>query len=294
MHKEDYRLRRRGVGLRDAIKRMTAVNSQSLTFGELFFKTIVLAAPLTKYKPLDFVIQRVALMTPKHHTAGYSIPLKLDIADKVHPVVLPVDLMKKTVAEAEYRAIFDQCMCRHTFECGDYPRDLGCLFLGKGARASVANGVAHEASLEECYAHIDRAANLGLAGHAFWVELEEFVWGVPDENMRNYLEICFCCPCCCAAFRYEQKAHGHTKTILHKSAGWACSVGDECVNCGVCVPSCPRGLIISGANIAVIAKECSGCGLCVPTCPNGAIKLTQVEEMRDNLTEYFEGLGLEI
>ncbi|MGV8083118.1 MAG: DUF362 domain-containing protein [Coriobacteriia bacterium] len=294
MRTRNYKPRRPRLGLRDWLKRHTAVTSDSVLFGELFFKAIVMAAPFTRVKPLDALIQRVALMTPKHHTAGYSIPLNLDLADKVHPVVLPVELMKKTVAEATYRAIFNECMCRHTFECHDYPHDLGCLFLGDGARVSVQNGVAHEATVEECCEHIDRAAELGLAGHAFWVEIEEFVWGVPDANMQNYLEICFCCPCCCAAFRYEQKAYGHTKTILHKSAGWVCEVGEGCAKCGACVSACPRNLITMGDDAAVIAEECSGCGLCAPACPNGVLQLQQKAEMKENLTEYFEGLGLKI
>lgn len=294
MARDVYRARKPVLGFRDWVKRRTAVSSGSVKFGEIFFKTIVMAAPLTRFKPLDALIQNVALMTKKHHTAGYSIPLNVTLANNIEPVVLPVDVMKKTVAEARYRAVFKECMCRHTFDCHDYPHDLGCLFLGDGARASVANGVAREVTVEECYAHIDRAASLGLAGHAFWVEVEEYVWGVPDQYMQNYLEICFCCPCCCAAFRFEQKAHGHTKSILHHSAGWVCTAGDECVNCGSCVSACPRLLITTNETHAVIADECSGCGLCVAACPNGALRLEQKHAMKENLTEYFDGLGMEI
>lgn len=294
MNKPTYKPRKPRLGFRDWIKRQTAVTSKSVKFGEIFFKTIVLSASLTRFKPIDLLIQKVAMMSRNNHTAGYSIPLNVDVTDQMTPVVLPIDVMKKTVAEAGYRSIFKECMCRHTFKCRDYPHDLGCLFLGDGARASVANGIAREATLEECYAHIDRAASLGLAGHAFWVEAEEYVWGVPDQNMQNFFEICFCCPCCCAAFRFEQRAHGHTKTILHHSAGWTCKVGNACTNCAECVKACPRLLIRKGADSAMIDAACSGCGLCVSACPNGALHLEQKESMKENLTDYFEGLGLKI
>jgi hypothetical protein len=41
------------------------------------------------------LIQKAALLSKKHHTAGYSIPLNVDVADKIRPVTLPVDVMKK-------------------------------------------------------------------------------------------------------------------------------------------------------------------------------------------------------
>ena len=294
MEKQAYKPRRPGLGIKNWLKRRTAVKSNSMWFGEVFFKAIVASPPFTRFRPLDILIQKVALLSKKHHTAGYSIPLNVDVADKIRPVTLPVDVMKKTVAEASYRALLYECLCRRTFKCKDYPRDLGCLFLGEAAKICVANGIAREATVEECNAHIDRAAKLGLAGHSFWVEVEEYVWGIQDKNMQNYLELCFCCPCCCAAFRFEQKAHGHTKTVLHHSAGWVCTVGKECVNCGACVKACPRLLITQGSTSAVIAAECSGCGICINSCPQGAHRLEQKTEMKKNLADYFVGVGLKI
>ncbi len=294
MEGQPYKPRRPLLGIRDAIKRRTAVKAGSWKFGEVFFRTIVASAPFTRYRPLDAIIKRVALMGGSHHTAGFSVPLNVDLADGVAPVTLPIELMRQTVRDASYRAIMSQCLCRRTFDCHDYPHDVGCLFLGDAARACVANGVAREAGIEECFAHIDKAASLGLAGHAFWVEVEEFVWGFQDQRMQQFLEICFCCPCCCAAFRYEEQAWGETRHILHKSIGWTCIVGEDCKACGDCVKTCPRHLITVGPDRAVVDSDCSGCGLCIDICATGALHLEQQATTKPRLVDYFDGLDLRI
>ena len=130
MEGQPYKPRRPLLGIRDAIKRRTAVKAGSWKFGEVFFRTIVASAPFTRYRPLDAIIKRVALMGGSHHTAGFSVPLNVDLADGVAPVTLPIELMRQTVRDASYRAIMSQCLCRRTFDCHDYPHDVGCLFLG--------------------------------------------------------------------------------------------------------------------------------------------------------------------
>ena len=66
----------------------------------------------------------------------------------------------------------------------------------------------------------------------------------------------------------------------------ACSVGqqrgnyhgssvidaDECIACGVCVDSCPAG-VLELQDVATVADEdsCVACGACQDACPAGAI-----------------------
>ncbi|AEB06262.1 4Fe-4S ferredoxin iron-sulfur binding domain protein [Coriobacterium glomerans PW2] len=47
---------------------------------------------------------------------------------------------------------------------------------------------------------------------------------------------------------------------------------DECIACGVCVDSCPQG-ILEVAEIAQVtdADSCTACGSCLDSCPVGAI-----------------------
>lgn len=48
---------------------------------------------------------------------------------------------------------------------------------------------------------------------------------------------------------------------------------DECTGCGICVDSCPDGVLdIIGSTAAVVNEDsCSECGSCMEECPMGAI-----------------------
>lgn len=281
-------------GLRDWIKSRTSIKGEAWKFAEVFFSSFVVAGPLTRVPGVETIIKRLALMTDKHPSAGFSIPFNVDLADRGEKVTLPVDLAKQAIREASFRALINKCACRHTFDCKAYPHEFGCMFLGAGARVVVENGIAHEATVEECLAHVDKAAALGLAAGAFWVEVEQYVWGFKDKDRERHLELCFCCSCCCGAFKFEKSAKGRTKHILHKSMGWRCTVGESCTQCGACIEKCPRLLISRGTSRVVIDDECAGCGMCLEACKSGALRVVQVESMRDKLTDYFDGLQLKL
>jgi NAD-dependent dihydropyrimidine dehydrogenase PreA subunit len=53
---------------------------------------------------------------------------------------------------------------------------------------------------------------------------------------------------------------------------------DECSGCGVCVDTCPSGVIELVGEVAEAVNEddCTGCEACLEECPMGAI--TEVEE----------------
>lgn len=281
-------------GIRDVIKRRTAATSRSIFFGKLFLRAALIAAPFLDKPVIGPLLRRMVALTDEQPTAGYTLPLNVEIAHAIEPVTLPIDLMKETVRSASFRALMHECVCRKTFGCADYPHDLGCVFLGPGARACVKNGLAREASVEECCAHIDRAAALGLPAKALWVEAEEWVWGIEDDQKEQFLEFCFCCPCCCVPFEFERRTNGGLQHILHRSIGWATTVDAACTGCGTCVAACPRQLITVKDGRAAIDPLCGGCGLCVPACPSGALTLLQTTAQKEHLTDYFEGLELRL
>lgn len=292
----DYRPRGRGLGIRNAIKRHTAATEESDAFGQWFFRTIIKAGPLTKFAPTDALIKGVAMMGGTHSTKGHSVPLYIDldqtVFSNVQKVQPPVQMMKDAVARANYRAIMTECLCRKIQGCTDYPIDLGCLFIGPAAHACVENGIAREATLQECYDHIDRAAACGLSATAYFVEVEEYVWGFRDEDMPNFLEFCFCCPCCCSATLFEHRAGGELKRILHQGIGWSAVIdAEKCVACGECVARCPHDDVMRLRDGRVkISDTCAGCGQCLKGCTHDAIHVRHTGETKPRLEDYFEHL----
>lgn len=53
---------------------------------------------------------------------------------------------------------------------------------------------------------------------------------------------------------------------------------DECSACGICVDSCPQGVleIVGDTSVVVNEDACIACGDCMDDCPMGAIE--EIEE----------------
>jgi len=52
---------------------------------------------------------------------------------------------------------------------------------------------------------------------------------------------------------------------------------DQCLNCGVCMPACPLGAIITVDKVPTINQDiCNGCGRCQVKCPVDAISITKI------------------
>lgn len=151
--------------------------------------------------------------------------------------------------------------------------------------------MARQVSVDEALAHVERARQAGLSAAVYFVEVEEYVWGFKDADMPDFLEVCFCCPCCCSAVRFEAKAGGETKRILHQGIGWSAVVDQErCVGCGTCVAACPHDRMELEAGKARSSWMCAGCGQCVLACPNGAVTVRQTGRTEARLEDYFEKL----
>ena len=186
--------------------------------------------------------------------------------------VLPSAVIEELIRKAKTRVIFRFCPCRDKEECKNYPQDLGCIMLGESMK-DIHPEMARPASLEECLAHAKRARELGLM----------YIIGqsaVDAEAMRvplNYINICFCCECCCMAkmFQYTDK----DVLPITKISGLTVTVSeDDCTGCATCEERCIFQALEIKDDLAVIDSEtCKGCGRCAEACPEDAISI-QIED----------------
>ena len=155
----------------------------------------------------------------ERQTSTLVMPLNVDVTDQGEKVVVPLDLIKESLKNVTYIAGMDTCLCREANQCKDYPMDVACLFLGEPAKTVVKHGLGRFFTYEEACARVDEAARHGLMGQAVWIEVEQILWGVRNDEMDRFLEICFCCPCCCIAMRLARNATPAERHRFHPSGG---------------------------------------------------------------------------
>ena len=226
------------------------------------------------------------------HTGTVVMPLNVDLTDHAEKVVVPLDLIKESLKKVDYIVGMDGCLCRQANDCKDFSHDIGCLFMGDAARAVVKHGLGREFTYEEACARVDEAAKAGLMGQAVWIEVEQAIWGVRNDLMDHFLEICFCCPCCCIAMRLARNATENERHRFHPSGWTAVPDRTKCVGCGQCIEGangCPVEAISFGTDckVQIDQEACVGCGICKARCSFDVIKIKQTMPMRADIQEYF-------
>jgi len=255
------------------------------------FKMIVTGSKYMETPIIGPIYKRLMMFTPeeKTYSHGTIYNLNVDISDEGESVVVPMDLVKDMLRKASYIASANACICRDANNCQAYPKELCCLFLSNSGRTIVDHKVGYEISLEDALNRVDKAAELGLIGQALWVEVEQFIWGFSNKNMEHFIEMCFCCPCCCVGFNLSKNASRDVKNRFRPS-GWTAIVENEtCIGCGNCIEPCPQAAITLGNDGKIIISQdyCVGCGICKPACAVEAIKIKQTRPMRASVQDYF-------
>ena len=245
--------------------------------------------------PQGNLMRSVLMMnSDRGHSGGtaYNLNVDVDLSDKAQNTVIPIDLVKEAISKADYIGGMEKCLCRTAKHCERVPHDIACLFLSKGGRSAVDHRIARQYSVEEALARVDRAAQNGLVCMSLWIQVEQFVWGLRNDEMSDFVEICFCCPCCCTALNLLKETTPEIRKRFTPS-GWTATVNhDKCIDCQKCVTGdayCPEDAIQfrgSDGKMVVNQETCIGCGYCKERCPTGAIKIQQTMPMRESMHDY--------
>ena len=201
-------------------------------------------------------------------------------------MVLPSQVVEHFIQKARYHWIMNFCICRESMKCQDYPRDLGCLFLGE-AVLNINPAFGRRVSKEEALEHVRRCREAGLV-HLIGRNKLDTVWlGTgPGEKL---LTICNCCPCCCL-WLVLPTLHESIGSKVKRMPGVEVRVGEGCTGCGKCTEVCFVNAITLEDGKAVIGDACRGCGRCAEACPVNAITVSFEPESVERVIETVDSL----
>ena len=199
------------------------------------------------------------------------ITMDMDFEDGGESTVLPSDIVKDIIDRSSDIFIMNFCLCRKSNECDDFPRDRGCVFLGKGVHR-IPEDFGHIATREEAKRYIDECTDLGLV-HIIGRNKLDSIW-LNTGHKRDLMTICNCCPCCCL-WNMTRNISDEIGGVFKRLDGVSVSVDvDRCIGCGSCYEICfTKAISIVDGRCSLDQNMCRGCGRCVETCPTDCITL---------------------
>ncbi|MDI6896809.1 4Fe-4S binding protein [Methanocella conradii] len=244
-------------------------------FAGILYSLITTVIKLSNVPVIKKPIERIA--SRKRYKV---ITIPVDIPVHGNSAVLHFDAAKKLIEASSHITVIRACVCREGKDCKAYPKDLGCLFLGQGARSMSLMGRAREIGKEEALEHLQKARSLGLVNNVIWSSVELRLLGA---DARHTVELCACCPCCCLAF----KTRDASRAFIDGIAGFGLAKvmdSEGCTRCMTCERSCPFKAIHVDARAGPVidAGRCKGCGRCETLCNNKVIKVLPLESTMAN------------
>ena len=190
--------------------------------------------------------------------------------DEVENYILPSQIVDHFISQSDNIWIMNQCICRASDLCQDFPIELGCIFLGE-AVLDINPQLGKLVSKQEAVDHAKRCRDAGLI-HMIGRNKLDSVWlGVGPS--AKLLTICNCCPCCCL-WRMLPYINPAISMKVNRVPGIKVQTTDQCAGCGECTEGvCFVDAIHMNGSQAVISRECRGCGRCIEICPYQAIEL---------------------
>ncbi len=205
---------------------------------------------------------------------------------------LPSQVVEHFINQTDYHWIMNECICREGLQCKDYPRDLGCLFLGEAA-VKINPALGRRVSKEEAIAHARKCREAGLV-HMIGRNKLDAVW-LDVGPGGKLLTVCNCCPCCCI-WKNLPLLSPEIANKVTRLPGVKVFVNDQCTGCGACAEKvCFAGAIRMYDQLAVINETlCKGCGRCVDACDQGAINISFNNErfLQDTISRIHQAVDL--
>lgn len=229
-----------------------------------FFKKIFLFAKLTRIPVIGTWLYGVFF---KKDDITF-IPINTSLEPHDH-VVLPSDIIRHFILSSQFIWIKDKCVCRSAEDCKNYPKDLGCIYLGRVVQ-NFNPDLGRMATVDEALDHVRRCEEAGLVHMIGLNRLDSLMLNcAPSDTLMT---ICNCCECCC----FFRILPGLNKPIREKIRGLDCvsiEVLTGCTGCGACMASCFAGALSIAGGRAVINDNCIKCGKCVRACRAGFIRM---------------------
>jgi len=205
-----------------------------------------------------------------------------EIVEKPSDMVVPSDVIRFFIQEANHIWINFKCICRESTQCKEFPIDLGCIFMGDAVK-KINPLLGRLVSKDEALAHLKRSDELGLVHMIGRNKIDTQWMGISPG--AKLLSVCQCCPCCCL-YKVIPSLADSISSKVTPMPGVESNVNEEyCVGCGSCSDICfTQGITVINDK-ATLNRNCVGCGRCVEVCPQEAInlKITRSDYMEETV-----------
>lgn len=203
-------------------------------------------------------------------------------------IVFPSDIIKEIIRKANNIVIMNKCLCRTSAGCNDYPRDLGCIFMGEATK-QISRKYCREVTSDEAIDHIDKCSKAGLI-HIMGRNKIDSIWMNVGPGSK-LLTVCNCCPCCCLWRILPNLSNSIRKNFFKLNGVSVFYDSNLCVGCGKCIDVCFADAISLEKDTVWIDDDiCIGCGQCSNNCPTGAIQLNYTKSDVENVFEKIDSL----
>lgn len=186
--------------------------------------------------------------------------------------VLPSQVLEEMIKRSRYHFIMDNCICRTSNDCKNFPQDMGCLFLGRGSQ-KISTKLGKSVSAKQALEHVNKCQKEGLVPIIGRNKIDS-VW-LNTGPKEELLSICHCCQCCCLWKMTPNLPEDLSKSFTTMEGVEIRFNEDKCTGCGLCVQEVcfVDAIALVDGKASRDSQKCRICGRCVEICPKNAVSI---------------------